>query len=283
MLNFEFLALMAGLASAASWGVGDFSGGLASRRNDAITVVLVSQIVGLVILLLVAISVGQPVPPAMDLLAAALAGVLGTIGLVRFYRELSLGRMAIVAPLTAVVTVTIPVLFSAITEGLAEPIQGVGIALAILAIWLITRSGGRTVVSKRDLGSILLMGVLFSIFLITIGTVSERSVVWPLVTSRSASIALLSVAVFLTRRGSFSVPRNQLPIMSLIGVLDIGGSGLYAIASSLGRLDVAAVLASLYPAVTVLLARFFLSEQLGRAQWAGVVAALSAIVLITFG
>lgn len=235
----------------------------------------------MVLLLLIAIQRAEPLPPAIDLVASALAGALGTLGLVRFYRELSGGRMGIIAPATAVVTVTIPVLFSAITEGLPQANQIAGIFLAIAAIWLITRSGSQAAITPRDIASILLMGFLFSIFLVTIGTVSERSIIWPLVASRTASIALVIAILALTRRRSLRIPRGQLPLMTLIGFLDVGGSGFFAISSLLGRLDFAAVLSSLYPAVTVLLARVILSEQVGRRQWLGIAVALAAIVLIT--
>lgn len=280
-MDYQLLAVLAGLASSVSYGASDFGGGVASRRSDAYTVVLVSQCAGMVLLLLIAIQRAEPLPPTTDLIASALAGALGTLGLVRFYRELSGGRMGIIAPATAVVTVTIPVLFSAITEGLPQANQVAGILLAIVAIWLITRSGSQAAITPRDMASILMMGLLFSIFLVTIGTVSERSIIWPLVASRTASIALVVAILALTRRRSLRIPRDQLPGMTIIGFLDVGGSGFFAISSLLGRLDFAAVLASLYPAVTVLLARVILSEQVARRQWLGIAVALAAIVLIT--
>ena len=281
MLSAQVLAVFAGLASAVSYGVSDFGGGMASRRSDAYSVVMVSQCAGMILLLLVAFMLSEPLPPTADLFASAVAGVLGTIGLVRFYRELSGGRMGIIAPATAVVTVTIPVLFSAATEGLPQPNQIAGILLAIAAIWLVTRSGNETTVTLRDMASILVIGLFFSSFLVTIGTVSERSIVWPLVASRTASIAAVVIFLAVTRRASFTVARSQLPFVSLVGILDVSGSGFYALATTLGRLDIAAVVASLYPGVTVLLARGVLDEQISRRQWLGIAIALAAIVLIT--
>jgi drug/metabolite transporter (DMT)-like permease len=130
---------------------------------------------------------------------------------------------------------------------------------------------------------IVVIGLMFSAFLVTIGTVSERSIAWPLVAARSVSI--LSVILFLTITGRWgsSVPRSQLKLLSGIGFLDVGGSAMYALSSSLGRLDIAAVVTSLYPAMTVLLARIMLSEELGSRQWLGIGLALVAIVLITIG
>lgn len=282
-MDYGFLAIFTGLASAISYGASDFGGGYASRRNDAFMVVLVSQSAGMALLLVIAFFLNEPLPPPADLLAAAVAGMLGTIGLVRFYQELAGGRMSIVAPAVAVVTVAIPVLFSIFTEGMPQRNQIIGIFLAILAIWLITRSGSdRTAVTARDMAVILVIGLMFSSFLVTIGTVSERSIVWPLVASRFASIAIILVVLILRGRWRSSIPRGQLPMLSLIGFLDVGGSTFYALASALGRLDIAAILTSLYPAVTVMLARILLSEEIGRRQWLGIAIALAAIVLITF-
>ncbi len=281
MLSNQILAILTGLASAASFGASDFGGGFTSRRNDPNMVVLVGQIVGLLVLLLAAILLSEPLPPVGDLIASAVAGMLGSLGVVRFYRELSGGRMGVVAPLTAVVTVAIPVLFGAVTEGLPQLNQLAGILLALFSVWLITRSANQGTVTLRDMASILLTGLLFSIFIVVIGTVSERSIVWPLAASRLASIPLLIAIIAFTPDRSFSLSKNQLPLMGFIGLLDVGGSSFFALSSALGRLDIAAVLASLYPAVTVLLARAVLSEQISGRQWFGIALALAAIVLIT--
>jgi drug/metabolite transporter (DMT)-like permease len=282
-MDYGFLAIFTGLASAICYGASDFGGGFASRRREAMMVVLVSQAAGMVLLLLlITFFLNEPLPPTADLFASAAAGMLGTIGLVRFYQELALGRMGIIAPAVAVVTVAIPVLFSATTEGLPQANQVAGILLAILAIWLITRSGNdEAAITLRDMAVILLIGLMFSSFLVTIGTVSERSVTWPLVASRFASIAIILVFLALKGRWGASVPRSQIPMLSLIGFLDVGGSFFYAISSALGRLDMAAVVASLYPGVTVILARVVLSEEIGNKQWLGIAMALAAIVLIT--
>lgn len=281
MLSSQILAILAGIASAVSYGTSDFGGGVASRRSNVYSVVQVSQLAGMVLLLALAFIVREPLPPAADLLAAAVAGALGTIGLARFYQELSGGRMGIIAPATAVVTVTIPVLFSAVTEGLPQANQIAGILLAVLSIWLITRSGRQTSVTPRDMAAILMMGTMFSIFLVTIGTISERSIIWPLIASRVASILLVATILAVSRQKTFDVPRRRLPHVAAIGFLDVCGSGFYALATTFGRLDIAAVVSSLYPAVTVLLARTVLAEEISRRQWFGVALALTAIVLIT--
>jgi drug/metabolite transporter (DMT)-like permease len=277
----ELLAILAGLGSAVGFGVGDFGGGLASRRTNPYLVVLVGQITGVVALLLIAFWQSPPLPPTADLLAAAVAGIMGTLGVVRFYGELARGRMGVVAPLTAVVTVTIPVLFGSLTEGLPQPTHLVGILLAVASIWLITQSSVGAPVTLRDLANILLMGLLFSIFIVVIGTISDRSIVWPITASRSASIPILIAIVAFTRGRGIAVTRGQMPLLVFVGLLDVCGSGLFAVSSALGRLDIAAVITSLYPAVTVLLARTILSEEINGRQWAGIALALAAIALIT--
>jgi drug/metabolite transporter (DMT)-like permease len=276
------LAILAGFVSAISYGASDFGGGYASRRNDALMVVLVSQVAGMVLISLIAFFLAEPLPSTADLLASATAGVLGTIGLVRFYQELAGGRMGVIAPSVAVVTVTIPVFFSALTEGMPRSNQIVGIFLAILAIWLVTSERKQPyAISLRDIAVILVIGLMFSAFLVTIGTISERSIIWPLIASRSASILSVILVLVFSRRWKSPMPRDQLPMLSVVGFLDVGGSAFYALSSSLGRLDIAAVIASLYPAVTVLLARVILSEEIGLRQWLGIGMALAAIVIIT--
>ena len=276
----ELLAVFFGLASAASWGVGDFGGGFATKRTRALSVVFFAQLTGLVVLLATAVYTRAPVPPVRDLFLAAGAGCISALGLIRFYQELANGRMGVVAPLTSLVTASLPVLFSIALIGPPAPAQLVGFGLGLLAVLLISRSGEGGRVRPADLGVILFMGTAFGVFFIVIGSVSKNSVLWPLIASRTASLLLLLFLFLLTRQRP-SAPRDQWPLLLMVGLMDIGGSGLYALATSVGRLDIAAVLASLYPAVTVLLARAVLDERLNAGQWLGVVAALLAIIFIT--
>lgn len=276
----ELLAVFFGLASAVSWGAGDFGGGFASKRTRALSVVFFSQLTGLLILLGIAAATRAPLPPWRDLLLAGSAGVISMAALVRFYKELARGRMGLITPLTSLVTVSLPVLVSFVVAGWPAPQQIVGFGLGLLAVVLISRSEGELRLRRADLGVILYMGISFGVFFVVIGTVSSNSVVWPLIASRVASLSAISL-LMIRGRGRPSAPRDQWPLLLLTGTLDIAGSSLYALATAAGRLDVAAVLASLYPAVTVLLARAVLDERLNAGQWAGVLAALGAIALIT--
>jgi drug/metabolite transporter (DMT)-like permease len=275
----ELLGIGFGLASAASWGAGDFSGGLATRRSNVYNVVIVSQAVGLVLLVGLALLLAEPVPAPADLRWGAAAGLAGGMGLVALYRGLAGGRMGAVASAAAVVSAGVPMVFGLVLEGLPAAPQLLGFALAFVAVWSVSRSSDGPAVRLRDLALPLVAGVGFGIFFIAIDRVSERAILWPLVGARIASLVMLLAAVALLRQGAMPA-RSRLPLIALVGLFDSGGNAFYALAAQAGRLDVAAVLGSLYPAATVLLARFVLKERITRQQWLGVAAALAAVVLI---
>jgi drug/metabolite transporter (DMT)-like permease len=268
-----------GLASAASWGAADFGGGLASRRGNATGVVVVSQAVGLALLAGLALLLADPLPSLPDLLWGAGAGLAGGLGLLALYQGLALGHMGVAAPLAAVVSAGLPVLFGAVREGLPGVLQMSGFALALSAVWLLSRGPGPMRLCFGELGLPLLAGLGFGLFLIVIDGASEQSVLWPLVAARLASLALL-VPMALARRGGALPARRELPLVALVGLFDSGGNAFYALAAQTGRLDVAATLSSLYPASTILLARLILKERLAPQQWLGAAVALVAVLLI---
>jgi drug/metabolite transporter (DMT)-like permease len=173
----------------------------------------------------------------------------------------------------------VPMVFGLVLEGLPAAPQLLGFALAFVAVWSVSRSSDGPAVRLRDLALPLVAGVGFGIFFIAIDRVSERAILWPLVGARIASLVMLLAAVALLRQGAMPA-RSRLPLIALVGLFDSGGNAFYALAAQAGRLDVAAVLGSLYPAATVLLARFVLKERITRQQWLGVAAALAAVVLI---
>lgn len=276
-------AIVFGLASAVSWGAGDFSGGVASRRSNVYVVIVVSQIFGVMILAAMALLQREPLPPANALLFGAAAGLAGAVGLVALYRGLATGRMGVVAPLTAVVAAGVPVVVSALLEGAPGTLQLLGFACALSGVWLISRDGRGKQLTLRALSLPLFAGLGFSLFFILIDRVSERAIFWPLVAARLASISFLSLRIALaSAAGGLKRPaRQHLPLIALTGLLETGGNVFFALASAAGRLDVTSILASLYPAATVFLAWAVLKERLARRQWAGVGAVLAAIVLIT--
>ncbi len=271
-----------GLASAISWGAGDFSGGLASKRNHVYGVVLVSQLVGAIFLVGAALLLAEPVPSSLDLVYGGVAGIGGTIGLAALYRGLANGRMGIVAPVAAVVTAIWPVMVSILIEGAPATVQLLGFGLALLAVWLISARNGKSVeIRPGELGLAVLAGTGFGVFLILIDRVNAGTILWPLAAARAASISMLLIVVALTSPLQKLPSAAGLPVIILAGVFDAVGNVFFALATQTGRLDVAAILASLYPAATIALAWLILKERLLPQQWGGVAAALLAIVLIS--
>lgn len=282
--NPELLAVAYGLASAAVWGAGDFSGGWATKRGNVYVVVLLSQAVGLACLLALALLLEGALPPVQDLLFGAMAGLAGVVGILALYAGLARGRMGVVAPMTAVLSASIPVVVGIFTEGLPPVFVLVGFVLALTAVWLLS-GGGKTGGIRRDeLGLALLAGLGFSLFFVFIDQISIGVIFWPLTAARMASVPLLLLFILGRRRWASTqwepLPHSLLPIIALSGIFDSGGNYFFALATQSGRLDIAAVLASLYPASTVLLARLILKETLGPRQWLGVGVALVALVLI---
>jgi drug/metabolite transporter (DMT)-like permease len=241
--------------------------------------VLISYSVGLIALIVVALSRLERLPPLSDLLWGGLAGVLGMVGLAFLMRGFATGRMGIVAPVSAVLATMIPVIFAALTEGLPRQLQLLGFGLALVSIWLLTRperSGGR----PAGLGMAMLAGLGFGGFFTALGQVGNAAVFWPLVAGRLAACVLMVGFALLTRK-PIVPPLAPLGLLTLAGMLDVGGNLFFLLAVQSGRLDVAAVLGSLYPAVTAILARLVTREQMARFQTIGVAVAILAIVLIT--
>ncbi len=275
----ELTAVLYGLTSALTWGAGDFSGGLATKRTHVMLVVLVAQGVGIVCLLGTALLVAEPLPSGTDVLIGAAAGIAGMMGLLAYYQGLAQHPMGIVAPVAAVVSAIVPVIVGAFLEGLPAMTQLFGFALAILAVWMISHAADTTAVPLRGLLLPVVAGGGFALFFICIDQTSHNAVFWPLVGARTASLLLLALAGWAWRQWQ-KPSRHQLPVMVLAGIFDTAGNAFYTLAATDGRLDIAAVLASLYPATTVLLAWFVLNERLNRQQWVGVVVALCAVGLI---
>ncbi len=280
-LNPELAAVTFGLLSALSWGAGDFNGGLATRKTSVVGVVFISHLAGWVLLAGLALVTGEALPPAADMVWGAVAGLVGLIGLVALYRALASGHMGIAAPVSGVLTAALPVMFSIGTRGLPHAAQLVGFGLAFLAIWFVsfTRTGRH---EAGNIGMALLAGCGFGVFFILLDQVQAGAVFWPLVAARTVTTTVMVAVLLLNRRANL-LPngRGLLGLVLLSSVLDAAGNVFFLAAAQAGRLDIAAVVSSLYPASTLLLARFFLKETLSRMQLAGVLIALAAIVLIT--
>ncbi|MEO8681694.1 MAG: DMT family transporter [Vicinamibacterales bacterium] len=267
-----------GLASAASWGAGDFCGGMAAKRADTFQVVIGAHVVSGVAFAILAVATAEPARISTDLAWCAAAGVLGAAGLLALYRGLAIGRMAVVAPVAGVLSAVVPVVAGAAMDGLPEGPTLAGFGLALIGVWLCAGGEGG-MVRPAELMLPVIAGLGFGAFIVLIGRGSGGEVFWPLVASRLASITVLTAVAWFTKRPIWP-GHSGFPIVALAGVLDGGGNALLVMAAHTGRLDVAGVLSSLYPAATVILAWLWLKEGLGPRQVAGLVVTLAAILAI---
>jgi len=267
------------LLAAASWGGGDFSGGLATKRASVFRVVAVAHACGLLATLAMAVLSGESLPPPSALGWGAFAGLIGAFGIVALYRALAIGRMGVVAPVAAVVTGVLPVLVGIRSEGMPSANQLGGFVLALISIWLVARPN-EYVDSHRGVGLAALAGIAFGMFLIAGKHAGHDGVFWPLVAARFVSTTLMVVLVGFLPRDPQPLRPVLWPVI-LSGLLDAAGNALFIAATRHGRLDVAAVLSSLYPASTVILARFLLKERIGRLQAVGIALALTSVALIS--
>jgi drug/metabolite transporter (DMT)-like permease len=278
MLGGDFAAVVFGLASALSWGAGDFSGGLATKRAPVFVVLTISHGVGLLLLIVLALVWGEPLPAVSYLGWGFAAGLAGAVGLASLYRALAVGRMGLVAPVSALLTAALPALFGVLTEGVPGTLKLVGFALALLGIWLVAGTGASGG-SRDGLGLAVLSGCGFGLFFILVHRAGASAIFWPLTAARIGSLGLV-LPIALGRRQFVRPDPRLLGLMLLAGVLDVAGNAFFVLAGQSGRLAVAAILSSLYPASTVLLAALLLGERVLRVQLLGIVAALAAIALI---
>jgi uncharacterized membrane protein len=245
-------------------------------------VLLISQGVGLLGMLLVAVVVGGR-PSGADLAYGAAAGLAGAAGVAMLYRGLASGSMSLVAPITGVVAVVVPIAVGVGGGERPANLQYAGIIAAVAAVVLLSAGGTRAARLRRS--ALLLSlgaGIGFGLFYVAIARTSTGANLWPLVAARGASVAaLLVVSGFARRRPSFGAA-NPLVIVGA-GMFDVSANALYLLAVHGGLLSITAVLVSLYPVATVLCSVIVLGERLRAAQMAGVAAALVAVVLITSG
>ena len=275
------------LASAACYGAADFLGGLTSKRAHTLAIVVVSQFAGLMLLLLAFPFLPPSTPRAMDYTWGAVAGLTGGTGVALLYRALAIGVMAVVAPTTAVCAVVIPVLVAVLLGERPGLVTVSGIALAIIAITLVSQSEHPEPVQadekKRSGASAftlaLLSGVAIGFFFVALSRTGSEAGLWPLVVARAVSVSLFAAMAVLASQ-SLRLWGATLGLVVAGGGLDMIANLLYMIATRSGPLAVVVTLASLYPASTVLLARVVLHERLSSRQWIGIVCAMIAVVMI---
>ena len=271
-----------GLGSALAWGAGDFGGGLASRRAPVFGVVFISQIVGMTLALALALLLGETWFSGTDLGWSIAGGIATGIGITSLYRALAIGRMAVVAPVTAVLAALIPVAVSLTTQGIPNQVVLAGIVLAVVAVLLVSRVEDETDGRSAGLGLAVLAGIGFGLFGVSIGQLSDGHVFGPLTVVR-ATEAILLIGVIAVARSPWRPPRDLILAICAVGVLDMVGNGAYILSAQAGSLAVAAVLSSLYPVTTVILATVFLHERVDRTHVLGIALAVVAVTLIATG
>jgi drug/metabolite transporter (DMT)-like permease len=226
----------------------------------------------------------EPLPSARSQFFAVLAGMLGTVGLMMLYHAMTLGMMSIAAPVSALLAAVLPVVVGIFTEGFPGYLTFIGFGFALLAVWLVSQSenGVKDILAHlSDLKLPLLAGIGFGFYFVFMHQATrDGGAVWHMVFSRTGGMVLITTYLLVTR-SSWKIDPSSLPIISVNGILDLGGNFFFILAGQAGRLDVASVLSSLFPGATVILAWIFLKERLNRNQWIGVICALIAIVLMT--
>jgi drug/metabolite transporter (DMT)-like permease len=273
------------LLSAVSWGGSDFVGGVGARRAPALLVAATGHIFSLLLLLSFCLAMRLPLPGSNSLLYAAAGGFEGALALAIFYRALAMGAMGLTAAFTGLLTALIPVLFAFLREGMPAPLTAAGLGLGLAAIWLITRAPEARPSAAQPAAVVpraLLLGALsgagFGTQLILFKMASHGGIVWPLTAARAAgSAAMLLALLAMPQRGAW---RGFWLTGLASGTLDTVGNLFYLRATQLGRLDVAALVCSLYPAGTILLAALVLRERPTRRQLAGIALALTAVALL---
>ena len=242
---------------------------------------LISQLVGMGLALVLAVLRGEAFPGPDDVRWAIVGGVLGGVGITMLYRALAIGRMGIVAPVTAVLAAIIPVVAGIVLEGMPPSPVLAGIALAIAAVVLVSRITDETG-GTAGLREALIAGVAIGLFGVTIAQLSDGAVFGPLTIVRLTQ-AILVIGVVLVTRAAWRPAGRLVPVIALIGVLDMAGNSLYILAVQSGALAVASVLSSLYPVTTIILAGALLRERVTRSHALGIALAVAAIALIGLG
>jgi drug/metabolite transporter (DMT)-like permease len=290
-LDPQTAVVLLGLASALAWGAGDFGGGIAGRRAPLFGVIFATQLSGGVLAAGIALLRAEPLPAGPEIALAGLGGVFGAIGIGALYSGLSTGRMGVVAPISGVLSAVVPVTAGIALQGLPGPASLVGIGLALVAVVLVSSSpaqtsGGpvaqRVLGLPRDVAIALLAGLSIGVFNVIVSRFSPGSVFAPLVIVRLGQAVVIAGAIAATGR-TWRLPKRVWPLLLVVGALDMAGNGFFILATQAGRLDVAAVLSSLYPVTTLILAALILKERVVGVHALGVAAAIAAIVLVRIG
>ncbi len=288
------MAIALALLAAGCWGGSDYAAGIASRRWNATVVVIAVHAVSVAMFVLFA-----PTLPLLeqwsDVGWGAAAGASGGLAALLLFKGLSIGTMSIIAPVTAAGAALVPVVFGLLTGESVSPIQGLGFLVAILAIALASGADPKALLSgngggfsalraERGVGLASLSGVGFGLFYVFIGRTSETAQLWPLLTARGTSVVMLSVWTVLFVRNLEPHGKGRAWIYAWsAGVLDALAALTFLLSTYVGALSVVSVLSSLYPGMTVMLARHFDAERITRLQVGGLVLTVAAVLLLSLG
>lgn len=276
------LAVVAlGLAAAGAWGTSDFGGGLLGRRGPVLGVLAVTQGIGFLLAVAITGLRGEPLLAGPDLLLALGAGLLASIGVGALYGGLALGRMGVVAPVAAVLTALTPALIGMVLEGVPKPLAIAGMALAIVAVVIVStvRDPGAGRPSGLPFG--VVAGGSLGLLSFALSRVDDAYLLAPLAAIRAVEVAVFAIIVVLARR-SWRLPRRTWPLALGVGAIDLLGNTAFLTASRI-ELAPAAVVSSLYPVVTVLLAATVLRERITGSHVLGIGLALAGVVMIAAG
>lgn len=279
-------AILFSLGASLSWGLADFASGFKSRRLGTLTVLSWIEASGLVVVMAIIVATAEPLPDGRTVLYAVIAGVAGVSGLGALYQALSIGTMSIVAPISAT-GVMLPVVVGLATGDPLTVLIGVGIAVAITGVLLASREEvdelARGGPNRQAILLALAAAVGFGLYFTFADIAADGSVLWLLAAGRFVSLPF--VIALAVRSGHALIPARGTDRwqLLLIGCADLVATGLYGLATTRGALSVVSVIGSLYPIVTVLLARAVLKERLSRTQAAGVLLALTGVALVSAG
>jgi drug/metabolite transporter (DMT)-like permease len=282
LLPSTLLVVVLGLLASLGWGLGDFGGGLMSRRAPVLGVLFTSQVASLSVGIPLLLLKPEPAMQPSDVVLSAIAGALGASGLALLYRGLSVGRMTVVMPIAAMITAALPVVFGFVTEGIPSALAIAGIVAAATGVVLVSFSPVPADGRPSGIGYGIVTGLLFGLFPIVMNNISADVLVTPVVAVRVASIVTVG-ALILARRQPWRVPRSLWPAMLAIGLSDMLATAAYLAALDAGPLAIAAVLTSLSNVVTVIMAALVLRERITPIHAVGIVVAGAAVVLIALG
>lgn len=278
------LGIALGFASSVCWGISDFLGGQLSRRFSALSVLLVSQPIGAVLAIVVALAVADAGLPAREFLIAMGGGAAGVAALGAFYKGMALGSVSVVAMIGAL-GILVPVIAGIAMGETPGALQGAGAAMSIGGVVAVAREPDPEWrrANRASVGLAALAALGFGVFFLALDEAASESASWTIVAARAGGVGLLLAAALAIRPALPRARGRALTALIVIGFFDIAANSLYAVATTEGLLPLVAVAGSMYSAVTVLLARVFLAERLAGLQQAGLGLALLGVALIAAG